>query len=40
MTAAIIKERVADTFYDPVRWVLGKVFPPKNKKTLPVLPSK
>jgi succinate dehydrogenase / fumarate reductase, iron-sulfur subunit len=32
-----LKERVADEYYDPVRWVLGKVFPPKTKKSLPVL---
>jgi succinate dehydrogenase / fumarate reductase iron-sulfur subunit len=32
-----LKERVADDYYDPVRWVLKKVFPPKTKKTLPVL---
>jgi succinate dehydrogenase / fumarate reductase iron-sulfur subunit len=34
-----LKERVADDFYDPVRWVLRKIFPPKNKRSLPVLPS-
>src|SRR3954463_14823121 len=34
-----LKERVADDFYDPVRWVLSKVFPPKHKKSLPVVPS-
>ena len=34
-----LKERVADDFYDPVRWVLGKIFPPKTKKSLPVIPS-
>jgi len=32
-----LKERVADDFYDPVRWVLNKVFPPKHKKSLPVV---
>jgi len=32
-----LKERIADDFYDPVRWVLRKIFPPKNKKQLPVL---
>ena len=34
-----LKERVADDYYDPVRWVLRKVFPPKHKKSLPVVPS-
>jgi len=34
-----LKERVADDFYDPVRWVLRKIFPPKVKKSLPVIPS-
>jgi succinate dehydrogenase / fumarate reductase iron-sulfur subunit len=34
-----LKERVADDFYDPVRWVMKKVFPPKTKKRLAVLPS-
>ncbi len=34
-----MKERVADDFYDPVRWVLSKVFPPKTKKSLPVVQS-
>ena len=32
-----LKERVADDNYDPVRWVMRKVFPPKTKKSLPVL---
>ncbi|HVH45718.1 MAG TPA: succinate dehydrogenase/fumarate reductase iron-sulfur subunit [Labilithrix sp.] len=32
-----LKERVADDFYDPLRWALGKIFPPKHKKRLPVL---
>ena len=31
-----IKERVADDFYDPVRWLLSK-FGGKKKKSLPVL---
>ena len=34
-----LKERVADDYYDPVRWVLGKIFPPKTKKHLPVVQS-
>jgi succinate dehydrogenase / fumarate reductase, iron-sulfur subunit len=34
-----LKERVADDFFDPLRWVLRKVFPPKTKKRLPVLAS-
>jgi succinate dehydrogenase / fumarate reductase, iron-sulfur subunit len=34
-----LKERVADDFYDPIRWLGRKLFPPKNKKSLPVLPS-
>ena len=34
-----LKERVVDDFYDPVRWVLNKVFPPKHKKSLPVVAS-
>lgn len=32
-----LKERVADDFFDPVRWVLRKVFPEKNKRSLPVI---
>ncbi len=35
-----LKERVADDFYDPVRWALGKIFPPKTKKKLPVIQEK
>jgi succinate dehydrogenase / fumarate reductase iron-sulfur subunit len=34
-----LKERVADDFFDPVRWALRKVFPPKNKRQLPVVAS-
>jgi succinate dehydrogenase / fumarate reductase, iron-sulfur subunit len=34
-----LKERVADDFYDPVRWLVTKVFPPKHKRRLPVVPS-
>ncbi|MBX3216353.1 MAG: succinate dehydrogenase/fumarate reductase iron-sulfur subunit [Labilithrix sp.] len=34
-----LKERVADDFYDPLRWVARKLFPPKHKKRLPVLPG-
>jgi len=34
-----LKERVADDYYDPVHWVLGKIFPPKTKKHLPVVQS-
>ncbi|MBN9160206.1 MAG: succinate dehydrogenase/fumarate reductase iron-sulfur subunit [Myxococcales bacterium 68-20] len=32
-----LKERVADDFFDPLRWALRKIFPPKHKKHLPVL---
>jgi succinate dehydrogenase / fumarate reductase, iron-sulfur subunit len=32
-----LKERVADDYYDPIRWVARKIFPPKHKKQLPVL---
>jgi succinate dehydrogenase / fumarate reductase, iron-sulfur subunit len=32
-----LKERVADKFFDPVRWLARKVFPEKNKRKLPVL---
>jgi succinate dehydrogenase / fumarate reductase iron-sulfur subunit len=32
-----IKERVADHYYDPVRWLLSKVARSKKKKSLPVL---
>ena len=31
-----LKERVADDFYDPVRMIANKIFPPKHKKSLPV----
>ena len=34
-----LKERVADAFYDPVRMVMSKIFPPKKKRTLAVLPA-
>jgi succinate dehydrogenase / fumarate reductase, iron-sulfur subunit len=34
-----LKERVADDFFDPLRWVAKKIFPPKKKKSLPVLAS-
>src|SRR5689334_10110890 len=34
-----LKERVADDFFDPLKWALRKVFPPKTKKSLPVLPA-
>jgi succinate dehydrogenase / fumarate reductase iron-sulfur subunit len=34
-----LKERVADDFFDPLRWIARKIFPPKNKKSLPVLQS-
>ena len=34
-----LKERVADDYYDPLKWVLGKIFPPKTKKHLPVVQS-
>ena len=34
-----IKERVADDFYDPVRWLLSKFGGKKKKKSLPLLPS-
>ena len=32
-----LKERVADELYDPIRWLARKLFPPKDKKQLPVL---
>jgi succinate dehydrogenase / fumarate reductase iron-sulfur subunit len=32
-----LKERVADDFFDPVRWALRKIFPPKKKRSLPLL---
>ena len=32
-----LKERVADDYYDPVRWLVRKIFPEKNKRKLPVL---
>jgi succinate dehydrogenase / fumarate reductase, iron-sulfur subunit len=33
-----LKERVADDFFDPLKWVAKKIFPPKKKKSLPVVP--
>ena len=32
-----MKERIADDFYDPLRWIARKIFPPKHKKSLPVV---
>jgi succinate dehydrogenase / fumarate reductase iron-sulfur subunit len=32
-----LKERIADDYYDPVRWLVRKVFPEKNKRKLPVV---
>jgi hypothetical protein len=32
-----LKERVADEFFDPLRWALRKMFPPRTKRRLPVL---
>jgi succinate dehydrogenase / fumarate reductase iron-sulfur subunit len=34
-----LKERVADEFYDPVRWLARKLFPRKKKRSLPILPG-
>jgi succinate dehydrogenase / fumarate reductase iron-sulfur subunit len=34
-----IKERVADNYYDPVRWLLSKFGGAKKKKSLPVVQS-
>jgi len=34
-----LKERVADDFFDPLKWVARKIFPPKTKKSLPVISS-
>src|SRR6185369_12992275 len=34
-----LKERVADDYYDPLRWLGRKLFGEKKKKSLPVLPS-
>jgi succinate dehydrogenase / fumarate reductase, iron-sulfur subunit len=34
-----LKERVADNYYDPVRWLLERFGGGKKKKSLPVLPS-
>jgi succinate dehydrogenase / fumarate reductase, iron-sulfur subunit len=34
-----LKERIADDFYDPLKWVARKIFPKKKKKSLPVLQS-
>ncbi|MCA9584898.1 MAG: succinate dehydrogenase/fumarate reductase iron-sulfur subunit [Myxococcales bacterium] len=32
-----LKERIADDFYDPVKWLLRKVMGTKKKKSLPVV---
>jgi succinate dehydrogenase / fumarate reductase, iron-sulfur subunit len=32
-----LKERIADDYYDPVRWLVRKIFPEKNKRKLPVV---
>jgi succinate dehydrogenase / fumarate reductase iron-sulfur subunit len=34
-----LKERVADDFFDPLRWLMRKIAAPANKKSLPVLPE-
>jgi succinate dehydrogenase / fumarate reductase iron-sulfur subunit len=34
-----LKERVADEFYDPLRWLARKVFRRKDKRSLPVVPG-
>src|SRR5579859_373281 len=33
-----LKERVADDFYDPVKWIGSKIFGGQKKKRLPVVP--
>ena len=33
-----LKERIADDYFDPIRWAARKLFPPKHPKRLPVLP--
>lgn len=32
-----LKERVADEFFDPLRWLARKVFPPKHRRHLPLI---